>query len=1023
MDYTLEDLIIAYRKVKNDIFHDKSNISILKIVDFEENLIQNLSILLDNLNHLNFDYFSSIEFLGKFNICLKSIEIESQKDQNAVYFSNQFEETLVKKIKKVDYRFIGDVSIEFQVLGSLWIDKIGIHLEKNNSENSYGCRLDRPFQKRDEFINSETNHKNNEYKKLDCHFRPYFLDYKRWQDNSLKSIENSLADNKKIVVLTTDIKGFYHSINPNFLDNYSFSLEYNGLVHESNWELNELFCTCLSHWSNLNLSELKKTGLVDKDINHSGIPIGLSASKVIANLFLEKFDKEIEVNLNPLYYGRYVDDIIIVIEDKMGLSNNDDIWNFIKTRLGNFTIQKKDENKNNLASRHITFYNPDEVTITLNSKKEKLFILEGNSGKTFINSIRESMNENSSEWRLLPDTEDDIDNLNKDVTTCTNDIQESVNSLRKADGMSVKRLKFALHLRNFENFTEVAPENEWKIGFEKFIAICTDFIITPENFAIYIKYIPRIFGLTVALGRKDLFDKLNASYSKTWDIIGNSQVENEYSKLRSAQVFSNEKIKEVILSNLNDGNRKHNFTSNYFFNSERSRSSLKKIELYPNKLFLCDLHNKPFKNSLFDQTSLGFENLKKNSEFYVIHELAHYANIIDIKSYIDFFNKIGYTRMHHNDEYYKFPNAIFFSTRKLNTLELSIVYPNWSLSESNYSENFLKYLQLFNIPKLKIKFPEVEINNDYSDSKFVKLSFASKKSNENPKIVLTNFLTNDSSWTSIVRGDDYEPDNTRYTRIYRIINDILKESSRSKVNIDYIVLPELSMPRKCIIDIAKKLKSKGISLITGIEYETSNNLDGNYRGTVSNQLLYILNAENENYMEQVAIVQEKTIPAIHEESELFNVGGMRLQPKNNTKYIIDHKNFFFSGLICNDLLNIDYRQILRGNIDALFVVEWNKDIDMYDHIVSATSNDLHCFVAQVNNRKYGDTRLRGPLKESFERDVARVRGGDLDYFVLTTVIAKELREFQRNYRSPKKPFKPVPTGFKISEERRKRDLK
>lgn len=91
---------------------------------------------------------------------------------------------------------------------------------------------------------------------------------------------------------------------------------------------------------------------------------------------------------------------------------------------------------------------------------------------------------------------------------------------------------------------------------------------------------------------------------------------------------------------------------------------------------------------------------------------------------------------------------------------------------------------------------------------------------------------------------------------------------------------------------------------------------------------------------------------------------------------------------------------------------------MYNHIVASTSNDLHCFVAQVNNRTYGDTKLRGPYKEKHQRDVAIIKGGKLDNFVVVEIEADALREFQRNHRSPEKPFKPMPTGFEISAERR-----
>lgn len=46
--------------------------------------------------------------------------------------------------------------------------------------------------------------------------------------------------------------------------------------------------------------------------NRCILPIGFAPSNIIANYALSKFDKAIVNELNPLYYGRYVDDVIIV---------------------------------------------------------------------------------------------------------------------------------------------------------------------------------------------------------------------------------------------------------------------------------------------------------------------------------------------------------------------------------------------------------------------------------------------------------------------------------------------------------------------------------------------------------------------------------------------------------------------------------------------------------------------------------------------------------------------------------------
>ncbi len=66
-----------------------------------------------------------------------------------------------------------------------------------------------------------------------------------------------------------------------------------------------------------------------------------------------------------------------------------------------------------------------------------------------------------------------------------------------------------------------------------------------------------------------------------------------------------------------------------------------------------------------------------------------------------------------------------------------------------------------------------------------------------------------------------------------------------------------------------------------------------------------------------------------------------------------------------------------------------------------------------NCYQIGDSRIRAPAKDSWKRDVLRVKGGVTDYCVIGEIDVQALREFQSSHRSPAKPFKPVPDGFEI----------
>ena len=80
--------------------------------------------------------------------------------------------------------------------------------------------------------------------------------------------------------------------------------------------------------------------------------------------------------------------------------------------------------------------------------------------------------------------------------------------------------------------------------------------------------------------------------------------------------------------------------------------------------------------------------------------------------------------------------------------------------------------------------------------------------------------------------------------------------------------------------------------------------------------------------------------------------------------------------------------------------------------------DIHAYVIQCNDRQYGDSRIRAPYKDSWKRDVLKVKGGITDYCVIGEIDIQALRRFQSSHRSPTGPFKPVPDGFKISKTRK-----
>ena len=140
------------------------------------------------------------------------------------------------------------------------------------------------------------------------------------------------------------------------------------------------------------------------------------------------------------------------------------------------------------------------------------------------------------------------------------------------------------------------------------------------------------------------------------------------------------------------------------------------------------------------------------------------------------------------------------------------------------------------------------------------------------------------------------------------------------------------------------------------------------------------------------------------------------------KPIYIHNGVNFGVMACSELQNSRSRIYFQGAVDALIVLSWNKDLETFASLVESTALDVHAYTVLVNNRKYGDSRIRSPAKESFLRDIARLRGGDNDFVVTATLDITALRAFQsRAKRWPEDDdeFKPVPEGFKLSDNRKR----
>ncbi|MEJ5092357.1 hypothetical protein GEO21_20190 [Sphingobacterium faecium] len=529
MAFELQNLLTAYKKAKREVFHQNLHLSIRYFIEYEKNLIPNLEKLMISLNNRNVKPSKEPKDKHEYFIIVKGINYSKDcEDTMVVSNSKKRWDILKERVASIDFRIIPDLGAEIHIISSLWVDFYGKYLESDLSSNCYGSRVAN--------IKSSINH-----------FKPYVHDYRAWQQNGINVIRENFKNRKNVIAITADFNSFYHHIDPDFLssldEQYSTALKVN--ITEDGVYLNKVLRDLLIKWSfNVNLSISNEFKLQFRNRGHVGIPIGLSASKVIANLVLAKFDKKVEEELSPAYFGRYVDDIFIVLNDNAKLGSRDNIWNFISKRVQGLTLEKNGV---------VTY--EDEYTanssLEFNTKKERIFMLDQFGGEEIVKEIEDELKKNSSEWRFIPEADNDLERLSEDVTFSEGNQKEGINSLRKANKISIKRLKFANYLNKLEEIVRTHPESFWKNEVKKLVYFVKTFAISPDVLYEYIQYIPRVLQLVIYTENYKLYWELSEMLRHSVSSLKNLNNSSDYSEeLKRLEAYINIIIETSIFSGL-----------------------------------------------------------------------------------------------------------------------------------------------------------------------------------------------------------------------------------------------------------------------------------------------------------------------------------------------------------------------------------------------------------------------------------------------------------------------------------------
>ncbi|MDY0277987.1 MAG: RNA-directed DNA polymerase [Acholeplasma sp.] len=277
--YTKRMIYGTYGKLKAKFFYDNTALlDKLKLAKFEDKDFEiRLNELLSAINCIN----DNGEF---FDTLLKKIDIYpfiKKKDDKG----------------KFDLNYMIDMPIELHIVDTLWtilLAKVLFETE-SISANIYGNLIDTR-----NLFNEEIEESINwESKFL---FERYVKGYNKWLDNLDKKLKTHRNLQSELSVVVTDFRRFYYSTGnvfkvitsrfPVFFDEH---MELTGIVKR----IYDIYRKKLMQYSTITLGD-------------GSLPVGLSSSMVLSNLYLYDFDESIVKKSDVLFFGRYVDDMIII---------------------------------------------------------------------------------------------------------------------------------------------------------------------------------------------------------------------------------------------------------------------------------------------------------------------------------------------------------------------------------------------------------------------------------------------------------------------------------------------------------------------------------------------------------------------------------------------------------------------------------------------------------------------------------------------------------------------------------------
>ena len=983
-----KDIIIgAYKKLKSYFYYDKTilynkmRLSLWEANEIEMNArIEDLAVFLTTIES-TCDY----SYLRMLITGINLVPMPKSFDEDPIAKNLLQNKTVYNNgLKAVNFYI--QAPVELMILDTIWmlmINKIATEQGVLVPE-AYANRVKSQIMKSEKDLINGIDFQSNRL------FVPYFKQYTSWRDNAFRTVRERYHSEQDSILISLDLKSYYYSV--------AFRFDSLASLLNNDERLSDLqpLTNIIEMVYVVYTSEIKKyRGAIKANffIKECIFPIGLLSSMLLSNLYLQKLDLAVKDRIRPSYYGRYVDDILIVIEPSTemkisveGILNETLVKTSIIKAIGN------EEYQTLIPAR-----------LTLQKDKVRCIVFDHRESEAMIKLLCETAIKNPSGVELMPD----INDSQRTFDECAYTLGQQSGTLKVRNFLfetnNYAATLFVNDLIRTSKSVDVKDE-EYQGYIERQIKQILKFYSGTRGIEYRSAWI-NVFTLILVNKR---FDYFCFFYNQTKEAIANIHP----STLEAIELGKIEYITSKVKAAM-----------------EEQLNLSAAIALAPMALMLCSQEiRKAFEQQKVDiELTKVFQDAKdlRNANMFNHHVLAY-----PLINYIldDDTGDISLIDIQPKD-------VVHLISGNQNILPLSVRKSNLSPRFIHLDEmcmlNFLVHFTsggspcAGNINKLIQRFYEVNQiadtgerlaleNNEAQEENRLNLQsvkiVASKKNDafEELKIAIASInLDEERDIIPTIDNPRYQLTPQKKSELYALLNEAVENGA------EMIVFPEFFLPIDWLEEIYAFSRKNSVAVVSGIRYIIHDKRAYNYLVVIQPF------SSRFGFRYTLPLIREKNhyAPA---EFKILNEYGMHCEdPQIPYTHLINWKNFSYSDMMCYELTDIEFRYKLRSKIELLLVPELNPDTNYFSNIVEATSRDLHCFVVQVNSSKYGDSRITGPFNTMF-KDIVKIKGGENNVLLIGTIYLEKLLENRSGNKvvvPPKgRKMKDPPAGFIVAKE-------